>query len=798
MANQERKPRRSAQKGNRSLFRRTVFLMVCLGVLLFIPLVATLWKIQVVEHDYWQERGAKQQTKDVAVNSSRGTIYDSAGNTLAMSATVYQLVLSPRDVKASINEEKYTTDDVLDESAYNSALHEKRKLIVDGLVDMFDMDEERLWKRIEFTASAYEILAYELEDEDAARVREFIKENKLSSMLYLVPTSKRYYPYSSVGAHVLGFMAYSESSGNVKVGAQGIEALYQDMLSGETGRVVTSQNAAGIEMLSNFGTYFDGREGYSLNLTLNASVQSMAQQILAEGIETYDIKKGGFCIVMDPQTGAIMAMASSPNFDPNQYGSVIDKDLLAQIEKVTAEKGEDSDERSQAVSDALNAQWRNKAVSDTYEPGSTFKPLTVAMALEEGIISMNDTFYCSGVKNVGGWPIHCHKRGGHGSQTLTEAVENSCNVALMQIAERIGAETFWEYLMDYGLDQRTGIDLLGEGTSILWDEEYFKGIYGQSSLETASFGQTLKITPIQMIRAFASVINGGHLLTPYIVQSAVDENGNTVYYHEVEEVRQVISEETSAKIRGILESVVTNGSGHNAYMSGYSIGGKTGTSEKRDEKTGDNICSFMGFAPADNPQVLVLLAYDSPRRSSPGSNYTTSGTYISGGNIAAPMAGKLIAQILDYMGVEKQYSAQELAAADVTTPHVVGYELTVANGMLNNRGLHSRTVGTGNMVTAQIPSSGVSIPGNSTVVLYLGEDPPKEQVEVPDLVGLSPTEARNKLESLNLFMRANGVVSGNDVKATEQTIQPGTMVSPGTVVDVRFISSVIDYGGQAW
>ena len=798
MANQEKRPRRSAGKSNRSLFRRTVFIMVCLGVLCFIPLVWKLWQIQIVEHDYWEERAANQQQKDVAVNSGRGTIYDGAGNTLAMSATVYQLILSPRDIMASIDEEKFKTDGVLDQEKYDQALYEKRKLIVDGLVELLDMDEERLWNLMERTKSAYEVLDNELEEEESVRIREFAKENKLSFMLYLTPASKRYYPYSSIGSHVLGFMSYTETSGNVRVGAQGIEALYQDLLSGESGRIVTSRNAAGTEMLSSYGEYFDGREGYDLKLTLDASIQSMAEQILLEGIETYDIKNGGFCIVMDPNTGAVLAMASTPDFDPNTYSAVIDEALLAELEAVGSKYGKDSDEYSAAVTAARNKQWRNKALSDTYEPGSVFKPLTVAEALEEGLISLSDHYYCGGSKVVADWTIKCHDVKGHGDQTLTEALENSCNVALMEIAEKIGAETFWAYLEDFGLFDPTGIDLVGEGVSVFWPEDTFKGIYGATSLATASFGQTFKITPIQMIRSFSAVINGGHLLEPYVVQSAVDSEGNTVYYHEVEEERQVISESTSQLLREMLESVVSNGSGRNAYMSGYRIGGKTGTSEKRDEDTNDVICSFMGFAPVDNPQVIVLLAYDSPERSAEKSKYTPSGTYISGGNIAAPMAGKLIASVLDYMGVEKQYTADELAAADVKMTKVTGYDFSVAKKLLKDKGILCRTVGTGNIVTGQIPAAGVMIPGGSTAILYLGDEVPTEQVEVPDLSGMTPTAVKEKLEAMGLFLRATGVVDYSDktVTAAEQIIQPGTLVDLGTVVEVRFISSVIDYGGQ--
>ena len=794
---------RTPGQGNRSLFRRTVFLLGIIGIAAFIPLVVQLVRLQLVQHDYWEERAANQQTQDVAVNAGRGTIYDSQGRTLARSGTVYQLILSPRDVLASIKEDNYKDEEGNpDRAAYEKAVQEQRELIVDGLVKILGLDEEDLWKRIEYTDSAYDVLVKEMEEEDTAQIRTFISENRLSSMLYLAPASKRYYPYSSVGGHILGFMAYTQDSGSVKVGAQGVEALYQDVLSGATGRVVTSKTGVGTEMLSSYEEYIDAENGGDLHLTVDSTIQSMLEQTLAEGIETYNVKKGGFAIAMDPSTGAILGMASSPNFDPNNYASVFDQSLVDQLKSVAEEHGTDSDEYNKAVSDALNLQWRNKALSDTYEPGSTFKPLVVAAALEEGIISPDDHFYCDGVHNAGGWDITCHKKyPGHGDQTVTQVLENSCNDAMMQIAEKMGAETFWNYLENYGLFDSTGIDLFGEGTSVFWPggKDFFTSVYGESSLATASFGQTFKITPIQMATAFASVINGGHLLEPYVVQSASDDNGNNTYYHQVQEVRQVISEETSATLRTMLESVVagSSASGRNAYMAGYRIGGKTGTSQKRDEDTGDLICSFMGFAPVDNPKVLVLLAFDSPAQSVPGSSYTPSGTYISGGNISAPMAGQLIADILDYMGVEKQYTTEELEAADTTMINVTGYELTVAKGLLTDRGIRCRTVGSGNTVTGQLPAAGVTIPGSSTVILYLGEEVPTDKVKVPDLSGQSPSEAKNTLEDMGLFLRATGVTdSGSDLEAMSQTIAAGTEVSPGTVVEVRFVSSVIDYADQ--
>ena len=799
MQGRDRTPRKGDHgRSNRSLFRRTIFLMVVLGVGMFLPLIAQLYKLQIVEHDYWQERAANQQTSDVSVSANRGNIYDREGRVLAMSATVYRLILTPMGIFNSVKEEKYKS-----EAEYKQALYDLRKTIVDFLVDTFGFDEDYMWDEIEYTASAYEVLARELEEEDAEKVRTFTSEHQITGLLYLTPDSKRYYPYSSVGSHVLGFMNQNEFSGDSKVGAQGIEYMYEDALSGSLGRVVTSKNGRGMPMISGYEMYFDAEDGYNVTLTLDERIQAMLEQTLEEGISTYYVKNGAFGIVMEPQTGAILAMASTPDFDPNHWLEILSEEANAALQQIADTSGEDSEEYGKAWRDAWDSQMRNRALSDAYEPGSVFKPITVSMALEEGIISMDDHFYCGGSKMVAGIPIHCHKVGGHGDQVLTKAVGNSCNVALMNIAEEMGPDIMWKYFGDFGLFDRTGIDLAGEGDEVIWTESQFKGPYGESSVATSSFGQRFKVTPIQMITAFAAVINGGHLLEPYVVQSIADSDGNTVYYHETQEVRQVISEDTSNKVRGILESVVTNDSGHNAYMSGYRIGGKTGTSELLDRENNpdypdynkDVMCSFMGFAPADDPQVLVLLVYDTPERNGEGSSYTPGGTYISGGNITAPMAGQLIASILDYIGIERVYSDGELTGEPTVMPRVTSYELSVAKTMLQNVGFQCRTVGTGSIVQDQVPSAGASIPSGSTVVLYLGEDAPAEKVEVPSLTGLNPTESKNRLEELGLFMRATGVVDYNDpnVIGFGQSIAEGTMVAIGTVVEVRFVSDV-EYG----
>lgn len=802
MQQPNRKPRRSDGRNNRSLFRRTIFLMVVLGIGMFLPLIAQLYKLQVLEHLEWEERAANQQTRSVSVAANRGTIYDREGRPMAMSATVYKLILSPMGVLSAVNKDRYTDGNgTLDQAAYDKALYDLRKTIVDGIVELFGYDEDLLWKRVERTNSGYEVLYYEMEEEDAEKARQFIREKKLSAALQLTPSSKRYYPYSSVGAHVLGYMGQTKESGENKVGKAGIEALYEDALSGELGRVVTSVNGMRMDMLSGYDMYFDAEDGYDIHLTLDERIQAMLEQTLEEGIETYDVQKGAFGLAINPQTGAVLAMASSPDFDPNNWGVLLSESLQAEVERVKTEEGDEAADK--AWDEAWKTQMKNRALAEAYEPGSVFKPITVAMALEEGIVSMDDHFYCGGSKVVGGRTIGCHKPApGHGDQDLTHAVMNSCNVALMKIGEKMGPDIMWKYFGDFGLFNKTGIDLAGEGTQVFWLESEFKAPSGAQSVAVGSFGQRFKVTPIQMISAFAAVINGGHLLQPYVVQSITDGEGNTTFYHEVQEVRQVISESTSEKIRGILEQVVgtREGSGHNANMIGYSIGGKTGTSELLDRKYNpdynkDVMCSFMGFAPVDDPQVLVLVVYDTPKRSGPDSSYTASGTYISGGNITAPMVGPLIANILDYMGIEKQYSADQLAGADTPMPYVIGRELTVAKGTIQSAGFECRTVGTGSVVTYQVPAAGVSIPGGSNVILYLGDAVPEDQVEVPDLSGKSPTAAKEALEALGLFMRASGVVDYTDpqVASSAQSLDQGTMVSPGTVVEVRFVTKV-EYG----
>lgn len=778
----EKQPRKrnTDRKANRTVLWRTIALLAVFGVAVFIPLLMQLWNIQIVNKDYYENLAIKQQTKELTVDADRGTIYDATGKVLAISGTVHTVILSPRDVgelQAAYAEavEKAKNGD----REYPDYPEPTNEVIAAKLSAILDVEEQMVLDRLAKTNRQYEVIKAKVEEEVAEQVREFISEYHLAGGLRLDPTTKRYYPSSSLASHIIGFVNMENK------GAYGLEAMYDDELSGEAGRVVTAKNARGTEMLSRYETFVDALNGYDFELTVNSTIQGMLESALQEGIEAYDVQYGGFAIAMDPGTGAILGMASSPEYDLNNYSAVADPDLAAQLEEL--KETATQEEYAAALQQAQLDQWRNKALNDTYEPGSTFKTMVVAAALEEGVVSLSDHFECTGAVVVAGETIRCSNRTGHGTQTLAEAVANSCNPAFIAIAQRLGAEKFYDYLERFNMIGMTGIDIPGEASSQVWSREFFTGPFGVASLATASFGQRLNVTPIQLICGVAATINGGHVLEPYVVERISDDDNNTIYQHEYTEIRQAISEDTSKIVRDMLEGVIKEGgSGKNAYTAGYRIGGKTGTSQTLEDDR--FITSFVGFAPADDPKVIVLLAFDGPEIAAPGSNYSSSGVYISGGAMAAPIAGKVIANILDYMGIEKQYTPEELSGADTEVPKLVGHYADYAQVLVKKAGLTCRTVGEGDVVTGQIPAQGAYIPGNSQVVLYLGEEVPEDQVEVPELNGKSLEEVQTLLAQRELFLRATGATdyfeTGN--KASSQSVAAGTMVDRGTVIEVRF------------
>ena len=771
-------------RANRTILIRTLILMGIFGVAVFVPLFFQLWKIQIQDYDYYRGLVADQQTKDSTVEANRGTIYDSNGVPLALSATVYNVQLSPKEIiqcqdnyKEKVEQAEKNGKDPPD---YPEPTNE---FIAENLAEILDLEVDDILARLAKENSLYEMIKWRVEPEESEAVEQFITENHISG-IYLMPTSKRYYPKGSLAAQVIGWV-----NPNLGEGAYGVEALYEEELAGETGRVVTAKNGVGTEMLYWFEDYYDATNGDDLTLTIDATIQSFCESILKKGVEQFDVQNGGFCIAMDPNTGEILAWANSPTYDLNDPWAVTDPVLSQYLESVKNDPSTSEEAYAEALGNTQLQQWRNKAINDTYEPGSTFKSIVLAAALEEGVVSESDHFYCSGSVMVEGWsdPIKCSYTPGHKDQDLATAVANSCNPAFVAIGQRLGAEKFYDYLEDFGFLEPTGIDMQGEydTSSLIWPRDKFTNV----NLATASFGQRFNVTPIQLITAASAVINGGHLMKPYVVSQVTDASGNVLQYTEPTEVRQVVSEQTSARCRAILEKVVDGGTGKNAAVEGYRIGGKTGSSETLVD--GHTIVSFLGFAPADDPQVVILLAYDAPKPASPGANTTAGGWYISGGNMAALMASELLENILDYMGVEKTYSS----TADVLVPNVTGKTLADATAALKKNNLTLRTVGDGDTVTGQIPAQGASIPGGSEVVLYMGEEVPTDQVQVPNVVGLTLAQAQKKMTEAGLYLKASGASGYSTSTAYEQEVAAGTSVDRGTAIEVRFTDSAASGAG---
>lgn len=749
---------------NRMMLRRTLFLLSVCGIAAFLVLGARLYQIQIVQHDEYEAAAIAQQVRETTVSAARGTIYDRNGVVLAMSAGVDTVYISPAEI------ERYDED---------------KEAIARGLFEILGVDYETILKKAGNTNSWYEVVARKVEEDVAEQVRQFKSDGGYVG-IKVESDTKRYYPNGSMAAHVIGFVGLDNT------GLGGIESRYDSVLSGESGYVMRSTTAAGTDMLySSYEDYVDARDGDSISLTIDAVIQNYVEKHLAQAVEDYDIQNGAAAICMEVDTGAILSMVSLGNFDLNDYQTI-----SAEAEAEISSTAQSEDEYNELYALAQQQQWRNKAISDTYEPGSTFKIITLAMALEEGVVSENSSFYCGGSMNVlgRGTPLKCWKHGGHGSQTLTQAVQHSCNVAFVNIGQLVGEEKFYEYAEGFGFIERTadtsqqltaktGIDLGGESGSIWWSEDVFCNPENLSQLAAASFGQTFNITPIQLITAVSACVNGGNLMKPYLVQSISDSEGNLISQTEPELVRKVISEDTSAAVCRILEQVVgdqVEGTGHNAYVAGYRIGGKTGTSTKTTKEISgekEYIVSFIGFAPADDPEIAILVLLDDPS--------SESGIYISGGQMAAPVVGKMMADILPYLGVEPEYSDSELAAADRTVPDISGMSLTEARSALTEAGLNCRVIGEGDTVTDQLPRAGAVIASGSEVLLYAGQSPSPVEETMPDLRGLSYEAAIEKLRGLGLYVTAgNGVTDAQSELISGQSIAPGESVEHGTVIEV--------------
>ncbi|MCI9643598.1 MAG: PASTA domain-containing protein [Oscillibacter sp.] len=819
MANQSPRPpalhrkSESARRANQIIRGRTLLMMLVLGIATFLLLFWKLYDLQINRYDEMTARAVHQQTREVSINASRGTIYDKNHNVLASSTTAEKVILDPMRIGQFVQNQEETQDEAAARALEKGEAYTRQPIrdqvyIAQGLSRILGMDQESIEKKMENTKSAYVILRRKVEKETADEIRKFINgqidgegneipEGQRHSLtgVYLEPDSKRYYPYNAMAANVIGFVNIDNEGG------VGLESKYDGDLSGESGMTISAQDNRNQPLLFQYEQYFDAENGNDLVLTLDINVQIALEKGMESMLSKFDAANGGTGIVMDVNNGALLGMASYPNYDSNQSGVLYDGKLKGKLEKQLAElekKREDyesEEEYEKAVSETENStiqsQWRNKCIDSRYEPGSTFKPITLAAALEEGVINMNTTFDCSGSVMVKGWdkPFNCSRAApGHGHQDLKTAVGNSCNPAFIKIGQAVGTSTYYKYLKSFGLMEKTNVDMIGEVYGDFAGEKDFDS--NLVSLASYSFGQTFTVTPLELIRAQAACVNGGYLYEPYVVEQVLDGEGNILRQHEAKCIRQVISEETSAKVRECLEYVVASGTGRNGQVAGYRVGGKTGTADKTGTKTaenpkGDIVVSFMCFAPADDPQYIMLITMDTPSR--------TTGTFPSGGNMVAPTASQIMSEILPVLGVEPDYTADQLAGADAAVPNVVGQDLEAAKARLENAGFAFRTVGSGASVTAQTPEGGAIVPNNASIVLYLGEEKNDALRAVPSVIGMTAAEANAAITNAGLIMRVTGATSteSGNVKAISQDREAGAELAPGSVVTVRFGDSSV-------
>ncbi len=732
----------SIRRANRVIQTRTFVLMLIMGIGMFFLLFFKLYNLQITRHEELQAKAVSQQTRSSVVTASRGAIYDASGNILAISSTADTIFLSPKEINDALNDEE-------------NPVAWTKEVLAAALAKILDVSEEGILKKMARTDSMYEVLKFRVEEDIADQVRQYINDNKVKGV-YLTTDAKRYYPYGDLAAQVIGFVGVDYT------GLFGLEAEYDKELQGRSGLVVTAKANQQNDLLYEYSQYFDPENGDELQVTLEATVQYYLEKGMKDMCDAYSPANGATGIVLDVRNGGILAMASFPNYDLNDYATVTDKTLLEQMER-----GELDEEGAQ------QKQWRNKALNDTYEPGSTFKILTLSAALEEGLIDKTTSVNCSGSVNISGHTIHCSNKAGHGLQNLEQTVGNSCNPAFISYGLKLGTEKFYQYMRSFGIMSPTGVDLGGEATGVFAADANFT----QLDLACYAFGQNFTVTPLALIAAQAACVNGGYLYTPHFAQQITDSDGNVIWQHDDTPVRQVISEETSATVRECLEYVVASGTGKNGQVAGYRIGGKTGTADKG--QSGDVVVSFLCFAPADDPQIMMLITMDTPSRS--------TGTYVSGGNMVAPYSSAIMAEILPYLGIEPSYSAEELMGVDTTVPNVIGMSVEEAKDRLKERGFACKVEGDGETITDQTPVGGAIIPGKSTVVLYAGAEKPDKMCTGPSLGGRTAAEANTAATNAGLLIRFTGTTSSesNTVLVFSQELEAGTEVPAGTVITVR-------------
>lgn len=744
---------------SKTMITRIFCIMVAL-VIFFVGVTGVrLFDIAVINGEKYQNAALEQQLYDTVLSAPRGDIYDKNMNLLATSSAAWTVYITPNGIKK-------LKDETVKIAVKNT--------IADGLSEILDVDRETVYSYTE-KSTYYVIVKKQVDKNVADKVRAFITEHsdlELANYIGLDETTKRYYPNNNLASVLIGFV------GSDNQGLAGVESYYNTQLTGISGRAVAAKSAQGTNMPLTYERVEEAIQGNSLVLTVDNYVQYIAEKYLEEGVVANKAQDRGACIVMNVNTGEILAMAVKGDFDPNDAFTL----SAADQELVDAETNTDA--KKDLRTQLLNKQWRNKAVSDTYEPGSVFKVVTAAMALEENLVNTNSTFTCNHLITIAGNTYHCHKSGGHGTQTLLQTMVNSCNPAYIMIGQLVGSTNFDKYFEAFGLTKKTGIDLPGESQSV-----YHKlTSKGAVELASASFGQSFTITPIQMITAISAAVNGGYLVQPHVVSKILDSEGNIVESVGTTVKRQVVSEQTSATIRTMMEAVVSQSSSKNMYVAGYKTGGKTGTSQKlvanltSDDGQDHYIASYVAVAPAEKPEIAVLVMIDEP----------SAGQYY-GSAVSAPIGAEILAEVLPYLGYEPQYTDAELAKLSVNVPNVVGESLTVAKGKITNKNLNYKIIGNGEQVVKQIPSSSDTIGSGGTVILYTdSSDTEASETTVPDFTGLTVSGANAAATNSGINIKFSGNTSSAGVVAYKQSVTAGTTVESGTVITVYFRDNSAD------
>lgn len=738
----------------------TVFAMLALAIII------RLGYLQILKYDYYQEKVLSQLTQSTEVNPSRGNIYDTNGNLLATNITSYIIFISPQDIidameNAEDGDAIYTFTSQ-DGNKYPSL--KMNELIARALSEILDVEYDDVITKAAKNNSRYAVIKRGVDEKLADEVRALISEYNLTQQIYVRASTTRYYPYENLASHVIGF---TNSDG---VGIYGIEKSYNNIMEGTTGKYITAQDALNKNMPFEYESYIEAEDGLNITSTLDMYIQYELENQLKQTLLDNKAAERVTGIVMDVKTGAILAMATAPSFDLNSPYDLDDLSLeaLSQYDKNSADY-------TKEYYNLLYRMWNNKAVNGLYEPGSTFKIITTAMALEEKVVKLTDLFTCTGGLTIEGWsqPISCHKHEGHGTVTFAVGLQQSCNPTLMMVAQRVGKDKFYSYLQAFGYNGKTGIDLPSETAPIISSKSDFTNL----SLAVYSFGQTFKVTALQQLTAISAVANGGYLITPHVLDKITDKDGNVLFEYDTSPIRQVISESVCKTIADVLEEGVSgNGGAKNAYVKGYKVAAKTGTSEKKDKKDENGEYSYrvgscVAYAPADDPQIAVIIVVDEPM-----------GGSVYGSVVAAPYVSNLLSFVLPYIGIEPEYSDEEMT---VTVPGYVGSTIENAKNDLSWRGIEYEIVGNGDTVTAQMPESGAAISHqNGKIILYTGGEEPKATIEMPNLVGKSAEAANRILVNLGLNVSISGAANGATATVIEQSIAPGTMISPATVVNI--------------